>query len=183
MCVFIGEAMFETCSGDHIPQVGCNGTEMLTANVGGQVVFNVALTNNGSAVNCFNQSIQMVTLQKAGSNTPLMECSNISCNSHGNTRVIESRGTPNGFDINITLDNLETMDTGMYTVTADIRRPSNMMRVCIYKNFSLMVEGKILYPFNLTLLPSLSVSPLLLSLSLSHAVPTTNPSTDGTFIK
>ena len=149
MCVFIGEAKFEICSGEdnvHKPQEGCNGTENLTANEGGSVVFNVALTNDGNTTNCFNQSIQMVTLRRADSTVSLMECSNISCSPENDPKVNASRGTPNGFDINITLYNLEMADEGMYTVTADIRRPSNMMRVCIYKNFFLTVEeGKSLF--------------------------------------
>ena len=50
--------------------------------------------------------------------------------------------TPNEFDITITLNNLTEADSGDYVAIADIRRPTNNMRVCIYKNFTLEVNSK-----------------------------------------
>ena len=78
------------------------------------------------------------------SKTLLVKCSNASCSSlHPRLKVIRSVG---GFDITISLRNLNKSDSGNYIASADIRRPSNSMRVCISKNFSLRVidtTGKI----------------------------------------
>ena len=128
----------------NIPQVGCSGVEKLSSTVGQLVEFNIALSHLGTVDNCFNQSIQTVSFHKDASKTLLVECSNAGCSSlDPRLKVIRSVG---GFDITISLRNLNKSDSGNYFASADIRRPSNSMRVCISKNFSLSVidtTGKI----------------------------------------
>ena len=78
-----------------------------------------------------------VSFCKDASKTLLVECSNANCSSlDPRLKVIRSVGR---FDITISLHNLNKSDSGNYIASADIRRPSNMMRVCIFKNFSLNV--------------------------------------------
>ena len=120
--------------------------EKLSSTVGQLVEFNIALSHQGTVGNCFNQSIQTVSFHKDASKTLLVECSNTSCSSlDPRLKVIRSVG---GFDITISLRNLNKSDSGSYiaSASADIRRPSNSMRMCISKNFSLSVidtTGKI----------------------------------------
>ena len=122
----------------NLPQQGCSGIESLTSEVGQSVEFNIALTHEGSPENCNNQDIQGIEFRKAGSSDILAKCSNTSCTP---SELNYSR-TGNNFDITVTLSNLTLADNGSYAAVADIRRPSNMMRVCIYKNFSLNVKSK-----------------------------------------
>ena len=44
------------------------------------------------------------------------------------------------FGITIVLDNLSSRDSGSYVAVADIRAPTNNMRIEIFKNFSLTVN-------------------------------------------
>ena len=86
----------------------------------------------------------MVSFRKDASKTLLVVCSDAGCNSLDlRLKVIRSVG---GFDITISLHNLDKSDSGNYIASADIRRPSNNMRLLIFKNFSLSVvdpAGKI----------------------------------------
>ena len=124
------------CSGDSIPQVGCSGAEKLSSTAGQSAEFNVALTNQGAIENCFNQSIQMVSLLKNGS--PIVECSNISCQ-YSDPRVPNVTRSMGRFSITIALHNLNTRDSGTYVAIAYIRMPSNNFQLNIFKNFSLNV--------------------------------------------
>ena len=149
MCVCVGTinlsvglAQFETCSGDenmNTPQTGCSETEKLSSTMGQSVEFNIALSLQGTIDNCFNQSIQALSLRKNvnGSEAVLVECSNISCN-FDNPRPKETRSMDR-FSIAVSLHNLDKNDSGNYIATAEIRRPSNKsnMRANIYKCFSL----------------------------------------------
>ena len=81
--VNIGPVLFETCEGDenmNTPQMGCSRTEKLSSRVGQSVEFHIALSQQGTTDNCFNQTIQALSLSKniSGSETVLVECSNIS---------------------------------------------------------------------------------------------------------
>ena len=140
--ISVGLAQFETCSRDenmNTPQTGCSGTEKLSSTVGQSVEFNIALSLQGTIDNCFNQSIQALSLHKNvnGSEAVLVECSNISCN-FDNPRLKVTRSVDR-FSITVSLHNLDKNDSGNYIATADIRRPSNNMKVYIYKCFSLDV--------------------------------------------
>lgn len=135
----IGPAQFERCSGDNIPQVGCSGMKELSSTAGESVAFNVALTHQQAIDNCFNQGIQMVSFLKNGS--PFVMCSSITCEIH-DPRVNVVRSVDR-FNITIVLHNLTTSDSGAYVAIADIRRPSNNMRVDTFKNFSLNVVDHI----------------------------------------
>lgn len=133
-------AVFQTCSGEDntdMAQQGCPEIESLPSQQEGQTVeFNIALTHDvGPSKNCFNQSIQMVTFRKADSLDSLVECTNTSCQVDQRVNITRM----NTFDIIITMSNLTLADSGNYVTIADIRRPTNSMRVCIYKNFSLTV--------------------------------------------
>ena len=144
MCVInahyvVGLAQFERCSGDDITQVGCSGVEKLSAIAGQSVEFNIALSHLDTVDNCFNQSIVMVSVHKIGSAIPVVECSNVSCSTSGNPRLSTTRSALNKFNITISLNNLSPRDSGNYSASADIRRPSDSMRVFIFKNFSLSV--------------------------------------------
>ena len=121
---------------------GCIDTESLTSQEGQPVEFNIALEHSNAGESCHNQLIQMITFRKVNSPVSIMiECSNSSCQPMNHPRLSVSRGsTESMFNINITLNNLTLDDTGNYTAIADIRKPSNNMRVCIYKNFTLVVD-------------------------------------------
>ena len=135
--------MFQTCEGDNIPQKGCSGLEMLNATIGESVDFNIVLVHGGESESCNNQFIQMILLFKndSPSRITLTDCRPNSACSHNVSlmnRLKVSR-TPNEFNINVTLNNLTVADSGNYSAVADIRRPPNSMRVCMYKHFTLNV--------------------------------------------
>lgn len=132
----LGLAQFETCSGDSILQMGCSGVEKLSFTAGQSVEFNIALSHQGAIDNCFNQSIRRVSLFK--NEISIVECSNTSCTTSLDPRVKVTRSMGR-FDIAIMLRDLSTSNSGTYVANADIRRPSNLMQVCIFKNFSLNV--------------------------------------------
>ena len=78
-----------------------------------------------------------MSFHKDASKILLVVCSDANCSSlDPRLKVIRSVG---GFDITISLHNLNKSDSGNYIASADIRRPSDTMRVCIFKNFSLNV--------------------------------------------
>ena len=134
--------MFQTCSGENVPQNGCSGTELLNATIGESVDFNIVLVHDGENESCNNQFIQMISLFKIDgpSRTTLTDCPSSAC-SHNvalMNRLKVSR-TPNEFDITVTLKNLTVADSGNYSAVADVRSPPNRMRVCMYKNFTLNV--------------------------------------------
>ena len=110
--------------------------EELSFTAGQSVEFNIALSHQGAIDNCFNQSIQRVSLFK--NEISIVECSNTSCTTSLDPRVKVTRSMGR-FDIAIMLRDLSTNNSGTYIAYADIRRPSNLMRVCIVKNFSLNV--------------------------------------------
>ena len=139
--IFVGPAQFETCPGDgniSTPQMGCSGIEELSSTVGQSVDFNIALSHQSTVDNCFNQSIQAISLQKNGSEALLVECSDTTCTNFDDQRLKVTRSVDT-FSITVTVYNLDKSDIGNYIATADIRRPSNNMRVYIFKNFSLDV--------------------------------------------
>ena len=140
--VNIGPVLFETCEGDenvHTPQMGCYRTEKLSSRVGQSVEFHIALSQQGTIDNCFNQTIQTLLLSKNinGSETVLVECSNISCN-FDNPRLKVTRSVGR-FSIVVSLHDLDKSNSGSYSATAQIRRPSNNIWVHILKHFSLDV--------------------------------------------
>ena len=134
--------MFQTCVGDNIPQRGCSDTEMLNATIGESVNFNIVLVHDGESESCNNQFIQMISLFKndGPSRITLTDCPNSACSHNVSlmNRLNVSR-TPNQFNIIVTLNNLTVADSGSYSAVADIRRPPNSMRMCMYKNFTLNV--------------------------------------------
>lgn len=141
--IYIAPAQFETCSGNNIPQVGCSREEKLSTEVGESVAFNIALTHQRTTNNnCFNQFIQMVTFFKSenanGALTELAACSNTICVTR-DSRINVTRSVDE-FGITIVLDNLSSRDSGSYVAVADIRAPTNNMRIEIFKNFSLTVN-------------------------------------------
>ena len=158
VCVHTDPAVFQTCSGDgnmNIPQKGCSERESLTTQEGQQVMFNIALTHQGPEENCHNQTIQSIEFRRDdGSSNFTIMCFSGSCNPEQSPRLNVLRTSK--FNITITLSGLMQNDSGRYTALADIRRPSNNMRVCIYKNFSLNV------------LESTSKSSSILNLMLIH---------------
>ena len=134
--------MFQTCSGDNIPQKGCSDTEMLNATIGESVGFNIVLVHDGENESCNNQFIQMISFFKIDGplRTTLTDCPSSAC-SHNvalMNRLKVSR-TQNEFDIIVTLNNLTAADSGSYSAVADVRSPPNSRRVCMYKNFTLTV--------------------------------------------
>ena len=136
--------MFQTCEGDNIPQRGCSDTELLTATIGESVDFNIVLVHGSKNESCNNQFINMISFFKISVPSSMMtltNCSNSNCapNNSLSGRLNVSR-TQNEFDINVTLNNLTAADSGSYSAVADIRRPPNSMRVCMYKNFTLTVS-------------------------------------------
>ena len=135
--------MFETCSGDNVPQKGCSETEELRAMIGESVDFNIVLVHGSRNESCNNQFIQMISLFKIDgpSRITLTDCPNSDClyNVSLMERLKISR-TQNEFDIIVTLNNLTAADSGSYSAVADIRRPPNSMRICMYKNFTLTVS-------------------------------------------
>ena len=134
--IFVGPAQFETCPGGgniSTPQMGCSGIEKLSSTVGQSVDFNIALSHQSTVDNCFNQSIQAISLQKNGSEALLVECSDTTCNNFDNQRL-KVTSSVDTFSITVTLRNLDKSDIGNYIATADIRRPSNNMRVHIFKH-------------------------------------------------
>ena len=136
--------MFQTCSGDNVPQKGCSDTEQLTSTIGESVNFNIVLVHGGINESCNNQFIQMISLFKIGgpsSMTTLTDCPASNC--VHNVSLVERLNvsrTPNEYNIIVTLSNLTEADNGSYSAIADVRRPPNSMRVCMYKNFTLTVS-------------------------------------------
>ena len=136
--------MFETCSGANVPQKGCSGTEELRATIGESVDFNIVLVHGSRNESCNNQFIQMISLFKmdgTSSRITLTGCPNSDC--LHNVSLMERlkiQRTPNQFDIIVTLNNLTAADSGSYSAVADVRRPPNRMRECMYKNFTLTVS-------------------------------------------
>ena len=103
--IFVGPAQFETCPGDRnvsIPQMGYSGIEELSSTVGQSVDFNIALSHQSTVDNCFNQSIQAISLQKNGSEALLVECSDTICNNFDDQRLKVTRSVDT-FSITVTL--------------------------------------------------------------------------------
>ena len=140
--VRIAPAMFQTCSGYNIPQKGCSGTEMLNVTIGESVDFNIVLVHGNESERCNDQFIQMISLFKndGPSRITLTDCPNSAC-SHNVSLMnrLNVWRTQNEFDIIVTLKKLTAADNGSYSAVADIRRPPNSTRVCMYKNFTLNV--------------------------------------------
>ena len=66
-----GPVLFETCEGDenvNTPQMGYSRTEKLSSRVGQSVEFHIALSQQGTIDNCFNQTIQTTAVGEARNN-------------------------------------------------------------------------------------------------------------------
>ena len=106
--------------------------------------FNIVLVHGGKNESCNDQFKQLISLFKIdgpSSRMTLTDCPNSDC-SH-NVSLMERLNvsrTPNEYDIIVTLNNLTEADNGSYSAIADVRRPPNSMRVCMYKNFTLTVS-------------------------------------------
>ena len=147
VCVhtFLGPAQFSTCENGRNPQGGCLGSDMLNPSTEDQsVTFDVSVMHRNASLYCFTQVIRVVTLEKDGE--VLVRCSVEGCMPiNGNGSRFNFSETMREFNTTmIMLEEPKVSDSGVYVAIADIRRPSDNVRMCIYKNFSLTVKGNTL---------------------------------------
>ena len=140
-CWSLGPAEFRSCGNGNTqtPQKGCSEAEILTATTqDSSVTFDISVVHRNEQNYCFAQRIQALTFRKSSPEL-MIQCNSESCESA--PRFNHSRLSMAAFDFILTLNVPNVSDSGLYILTADIRDPSNNMRVCISKNFSLTVTG------------------------------------------
>ena len=137
----LGPAQFLTCPGNQIPQRGCSDVEVINEIEGGTITFDVSVVNDPISGSCYNQSIESVAIRRMGSDDNDVLCRSSEC-TNMTSRFHYSRAEEDGsFVINITLSDVQSGDSGSYTAVAALREPSQNMRVCIHKNFTVNITG------------------------------------------